>query len=34
MAVININHMKSGGQLNSCVGSNVKMNIFAFCQGR
>lgn len=33
MAVIKINHMKSGGLLNSCVVSlNVKMSIFAFCQ--
>lgn len=34
MAVIKFNHMKSGGQLNSCVSLNVKMSIFAFCQGK
>lgn len=32
MAVININHMKSGGQLNNCVSLNVKMCISTFCQ--
>lgn len=34
MAVININHMKSGGQLNNCVSLNVKTCISKFCQGK
>jgi len=32
VAVIKINHMKSGDQLKSCVRLNVKMSIFASCQ--
>lgn len=34
MAVTNIYHMKCGGQFNSCINLNVKMIIFAFCQGK
>lgn len=34
MAVIKTNHMKSGGQLKSCISLNVKMSIFVFCRGK
>lgn len=34
MAVIKINHVKSGGQVKSCISLNVKVSIFVFCKGK